>query len=96
MLLKDKYFLIRSTNIATLIKYQVKDNVSYNINGDSIPTVENATHLGNERNCLNKPNIDDMMKMGWRVSYAMMGAGLHGKDGMLPSIAYHLITLCDS
>ena len=36
-----------------------------------------------------------MMEMGRRVSYmyAMMGAGLHGKDGMPPGIAYHLVMI---
>ena len=75
------------------IKYRAKDNLSYNINGETVPTVQNATHLGVERNSSNKPSTDDMMKMGRRVSYAMMGAGLHGKDGMPPGIAYHLITI---
>ena len=85
-------YTINPSKSAT-IKYQAKDNWSYNINGEPIPTTHNATHLGVERNSSNKPNIDDMMKMGRRVSYAMMGAGLHGKDGMPPGIAYHLIMI---
>ena len=75
------------------IKCCSKDETSYTISKEQIPTAKEATHLGIERNSLNKPNVDAMAKLGRRVSYALMGAGLHGKDGQPPHIAYHLIAV---
>jgi hypothetical protein len=88
----DHRYMINPSKSAT-IKNLACDSSKYVFNNNPIPVLTKATHLGIERNPKNEPNVSEMIRMGRRVTYSLMGAGLHGKDGLPPHLAYHLITV---
>lgn len=89
---KSHRYTINPTKSATIVhNTTIKPN--HIIAGEEIPVPIEAVHLGVRRNQRNVPNMAALMKMGRSVTYALMGAGLHGKDGLPPHIAYHLIII---
>ena len=49
-------------------------------------------HLGIERNTNNTPDINARIKLGRQTTYALMGAGMHGCNGLSPVITYSMWT----
>ena len=47
-------------------------------------------HLGIERTQNGRPNINNRIAMGRATTYSLMGAGLHGLNGLNPLLAYKL------
>jgi hypothetical protein len=51
-----------------------------------------ATHIGIFRELRGKNNIESRIKKGRRISYVLLGAGLHEENGINPYISYKLHT----
>ena len=49
-------------------------------------------HLGIERNSNNTPDVSARIKLGRQTTYALMGAGMHGCNGLSPVISYSMWT----
>ena len=63
------------------------------MNGNVIENVETYKHLGIIRNSKMMNNtklIEDMIQSARNTAYALMGAGLHGLDGVNPAVSLSL------
>ena len=63
------------------------------IGPNPVPEVDGLTHLGILRNSNDLvPNtlIDERISLANRTAYSLMGAGLHGKNGLPPGICLHI------
>ena len=65
----------------------------WSINDVPIKVADQIKHLGVERKSAscNKVTINNRIQVGRRAAYALMGAGLHGLNGLNPKIAWKLI-----
>ena len=63
------------------------------LNGSEIDYSQEETHLGIKRNldCKPKATIESKIKASRRAAYALMGAGLHGLNGISPEISIVMI-----
>ena len=50
----------------------------------------NTTHLGIQRHHKHLQNISDRISLGRRALYSLMGAGLHGRNGINPVTSFHM------
>jgi hypothetical protein len=68
-------------------------SMSLNINDTTLDYVERETHLGIERSttCNASATIAVRIQKGRRVAYALMGAGLHGLNGVSPEVSISMI-----
>jgi hypothetical protein len=62
------------------------------LNGARLGTSDSETHLGIIRwsDHLNKQTVNHRIQLVWRTSYSLMGAGLHGLNGVCPDVGKHL------
>ena len=63
------------------------------MNGDHIEVVEAHTHVGINRETCHQNNshiIDERIQLARRSMYAMMGLGMHGLNGLNPTVTLHL------
>ena len=56
------------------------------MNGEEMPQVDHAKHLGIHREVNNKVNVDEKISLGRRTAYSLMGAGLHSGNGLKQSV----------
>ena len=70
-----------------------RDLAPWSLNDEKVQVVDSGKHLGVERNIqsTNKDVIQERTMIGRRTTYALMGAGLHGLNGINPKIALKLI-----
>ena len=59
---------------------------------NNIQTVTQSKHLGIERNTRNIPDTEARIKTGRQTVYALMGAGMHGCNGISPIITFSMWT----
>ena len=59
---------------------------------NNIQNVEQSKHLGIERNRKNTPDTEARIKTGRQTVYALMGAGMHGCNGISPIISFSMWT----
>ena len=85
----EHHYGINPSKSATL-SYNTQLQPSFYMNDSAIPYPEEYTHLGVVRNQSNLLNVDERIQIARRTAYALMGAGLHGKDGLSPHISYHV------
>jgi hypothetical protein len=89
---KDKV-TINSSKIAVIIYNANKQREKQEWKlGGKIEEVDSTTHIGIFRELRGKNDIESRIKKGRRTSYALLGAGLHGKNGINPYISYKLYT----
>ena len=62
------------------------------IDHENIPYCEEAVHLGISRKTNNSLDVDERIQRARRAAYALMGAGLHGRNGLPPHITFHIWT----
>ena len=66
----------------------------WRLNNVSLPETDNFTHLGlTWEKGKQAPNIDEKVRKARQTAYAMLGAGLHGRNGLDPLTSYRLIQL---
>jgi hypothetical protein len=71
-------------------------HVTFKLGNTTIPIVSEAVHLGITRDASSlgiEPTIRENLKKARRAAYALMGAGLHGINGITPKIAFHLVSI---
>ena len=71
-----------------------KDVSPWSIGENTLPVVDCTTHLGIRRDA-SSPNpvseqISERVCTGRRTAYALMGAGLHGLNGLHPLVSLHI------
>ena len=52
--------------------------------------LNSAKHLGIERNPNNTPDVYSRIQTARKTVYALLGSGLHGKNGISPIISFHM------
>ena len=57
---------------------------------NTITQVTSLKHLGIERNQSNTPDIAKRIETARKTLYALLGSGMHGKNGISPAITYQL------
>ena len=60
------------------------------LNNTNIEVVNSAKHLGIERNPNNTPDVDSRIQTARKTVYALLGSGLHGKNGISRIISFHM------
>lgn len=80
---------INASKSAT-IAYNTDVKPQLMMNSNEIPYPESSTHLGIARSSSNAVNIDERIQLARRATYALMGAGMHGKNGLSPCISHHI------
>ena len=62
-----------------------------NLSGNNFEVVEECTDLGIQRDCSSKTGhsrtIDERVQSARRCAYSLMGAGLHGQNGVSPRLS---------
>jgi len=86
---KSHKYNINASKSAT-IAYNSAVHTKLTIDGEPMPYCEEATHLGIARNASNSLDTDERIQRARRTMYALMGAGLHGRNGLPPHLSYHI------
>ena len=67
------------------------DTYTWTINGEPMPVVQDATHMGIKRSAVsNEPTVEENIKKARKTMYSLMGPGLHGHNGLDPETAVQL------
>ena len=67
------------------------DTFTWTINGEPMPVVQDATHMGIKRSAVsNEPTVEENIKKARKTMYSLMGPGLHGHNGLDPETAVQL------
>ena len=67
-------------------KKNQQDKVSMIMGNEKIPSTDKVKHLGIERNKENTPDTECRIQTARKTSYALMGTGMHGTNGISPVI----------
>lgn len=67
-----------------------RNNFSVYLGDNNIENKDETKHLGLIRTVNNRVNIDDMLKIARRTVYALLGPGLHARQGMSPIVSIKL------
>ena len=86
---KNHRYKINPTKSPTMV-YNTLVKTAVELQSSEIPHPDDYTHLGVLRNQANTVNTDDRIQLARRSMYVLMGAGMHGKNGLAPQISHHL------
>ena len=64
--------------------------VQVQLGGQNISQVSQAVHLGVERNENNTPDTQKRIETARKTMYALLGSGMHGKNGISPVITIQM------
>jgi hypothetical protein len=74
-----------------------RDKEDVCINNNVLTTDDKVTHLGIVRDCNSKYSskfvTEERISTARKTSYALMGAGLHGLNGLNPKVSIHIIRI---
>ena len=65
-------------------------NFELNMGANSIEQTNETKHLGLMRNSGNKIKVDERIRVGRKTIYALLGPGLHVRQGTCPTISYKI------
>ncbi|VDI77462.1 Hypothetical predicted protein [Mytilus galloprovincialis] len=92
---KLRYLL--SEQKSTILVYNDKLPKSWTLNGKSVTLSESAVHLGIDRNITKNAGVKEVVSKrittARKTVYSLMGAGLHGLNGVNPKVSVHLIQI---
>ena len=72
----------------------LREEVEFKIRGTTLPVTPDFTHLGlNWRQGAINPDVQKHVTSARRTAYSLLGAGLHGRNGLDPAASFKLITL---
>ena len=72
----------------------LQEDMEFKIRGIPLPVTPNFTHLGlTWRQGAINPDTQKHVTSARRAAYALLGAGLHGRNGLDPAASFRLITL---
>ena len=93
----DEHYDISDTKTKVVIVNSVlsieqwNKNGIFNLNGNDIEVVEECTHLGIQRDSKSRSGhtrtVDERIQSARRCAYSLMGAGLHGQNGVNPVVS---------
>ena len=86
---KSHKYKINASKSAT-VPYSSSVYTELTIDHESIPYSEEAIHLGISRKTNNALDVDERIRRARRAAYALMGAGLHGRNGLPPHVSFHI------
>ena len=95
--IKHKYEIHPAKSTVTIL-HQPKSNPNteetWTLAGNSVPIEAQFTHLGLEWKAGRaRPNITKCVSSARRTAYSLLGAGLHGRNGLDPITSMRIITL---
>ncbi len=94
--IENKYSIhpVKSTVIPYIKpKQEAATHVHYHLGDKPVNTTQSFSHLGQEWTVGRKtPNINLRIKLARNTSYALLGAGLHGINGLNPKASNKIIT----
>ena len=84
----ERYLLSESKSKIMIMHAKKKevDGVNIKLHGQPLEQVDNYTHIGIQRNANKSCLISERIKLARRTSYALLGAGLHGYNGVNPEV----------
>ena len=74
----------------------LQENSPFTLGEDQVPVVSKATHIGLIRDTDNtgkKSTLKNNVTKARKALYSLMGAGLHGTNGLRPALVIHLFTI---
>ena len=72
-------------------KTTASDHFAWTINGEPMPVVKEATHMGIKRSAIsNESTKEENIKNARKTMYSLMDPGLHGYDGLDPETSVQL------
>ncbi|CAG2248491.1 unnamed protein product [Mytilus edulis] len=90
-------YTISETKSTVLVTGNQSDTHDFLLNGSKLKQSETATHLGISRDSKSKFDsstvVQERICTARRATYAMMGAGLHGANGLNPCVSLHLLRI---
>jgi len=90
--IQEKYN-IQATKSCTLIFNRHIPVLPWSIRGELIPIADSAKHLGLVRSDKIADTIDAKLTNGRKALYGLMGAGLHGVNGLNPVVSIHIMNI---
>lgn len=92
---RNRYVLHPEKSVVMIFNPVCEDKNLYtkwHINKKPLPVVTNLTHLGiNRNNKNNSADVQARVAVARRTAYALMGAGLHGVNGVSPTTSWKLL-----
>ncbi|XP_033761518.1 uncharacterized protein LOC117343284 [Pecten maximus] len=92
---KQRYIL--SDQRSTILVFNDNQSKTWQLNSANLTVSASATHLGIERDSSSstgtKQVSDNRITIAPRTVYSMIGAGLHGLNGLNPQVSSHLIQI---
>ena len=90
--IQEKYN-IQATKSCTLTFNCPTPVPSWSITGEVIPIEKSAKHLGLMRSDRMSTTLDAKLASGRSALYSLMGAGLHGVNGLNPMVSIHILKI---
>ena len=89
---KDRFIINPSKSEIVKFKTAKKQAkvVQVQLGGQNISQVSQAIHLGVERNENNTPDTQKRIETARKTMYALLGSGMHGKNGISPVITIQM------
>ncbi|CAG2213888.1 unnamed protein product [Mytilus edulis] len=92
---KEHYCISKTKS--SVVQFNDKQPRNFTMNSEEIPTSQSAVHLGIERDNSSKfgtKNVSNArISAARKATYALMGAGLHGLNGLNPTVSIHIIRI---
>ncbi|CAG2187811.1 unnamed protein product [Mytilus edulis] len=92
---KEHYCISKTKS--SVVQFNDKQPRKFTMNSEEIPTSQSAVHLGIERDNSSKfgtKNVSNArISAARKATYALMGAGLHGLNGLNPTVSIHIIRI---
>ena len=89
----ERYFISESKSKVMMLNHNrqlEKNSEQLLLHNKPIEQVDEYTHIGIQRNALKSTVVSERIKLARRTSYALMGAGLHGYNGINPIVSIQL------
>jgi len=87
---KDRVNINSKKSEIVLFNCPRKQHKSWRMGDNEIFETNKTTHLGITRDTSLKQNIEDRIITGRKTLYSLLGAGLHGRNGINPSITVQM------
>ena len=93
----DEHYDVSDTKTKVIIANSVLSTVKWNengtftLNGKDVEVVDECVYIGIHRDSKSRSGhtktVDKRIQSAWRCAYSLMGAGLHGQDGVNPMVS---------
>ncbi|CAG2197875.1 unnamed protein product [Mytilus edulis] len=87
---KNDRVKINSKKTEILMINKKNKDINLQLFNEKIDEKQNIKHLGIERQEKNNPNVENRISVARATMYSLLGAGLHGINGINPLLSYKL------